>query len=98
MITFKQVTEAVKTVIRNLPTVRKEIVAAATAGITMVGVFEVTFPQISTAHLAFLATATTVLTGAAAFLSNNTVVDSLNNFSNQPLWKAKLTYLLKGKT
>lgn len=98
MITFKQVTEAVKTFIRNLPTIRKEIVAAATAGATMVGTFEVTFPQVSTAHLAFFSTVTAVLTGAAVFLSNNRVVDELSDFSSRPVWKAKLTYLVKGKT
>ena len=95
-ISFKSVWNGVKAVIRNLPVVRQEIVSAVTAGVTMVGVFEVTFPQISTPHLAFFATLTSILVGIAAFLSNNKVVSDLQSFSDQPVWKAKLK-LLAGK-
>lgn len=94
---FKSIINGLKTAIRNLPVVRQEIVAAATAGVTMVGVFEVTFPQVSTAHLAFFSTATAILVGIASFLSNSKIVNELNDFSNQPVWKAKLKYLV-GKT
>jgi hypothetical protein len=98
MISAKQVWDDVKTVIRNLPTVRKELVCAATAGVSMVAVFEVTFPAISTPHLAFLSSLVAALVGVASFLSNNKVVDGINEFANQPVWKAKLVYLVRGKT
>lgn len=94
---LKSAVSAVKTVVRNLPTIRKEIVAGATAGISMVAVFETTFPQISMAHLSFFSTLTAVLVGVCTFLSNNKVVDGINEFSNQPIWKAKLKYLVKGR-
>lgn len=91
------VVKAVKNVMRNLPAIRQEIVSATVAGLSIVGVFEVTFPQISTPHLAFFSTATAVLTGVASFLSNNKVIDGINQFSNQPVWRAKLTYMLKAE-
>lgn len=78
----------VKTVIRNLPTIRKEIVSAVTAVITLIGVFEVTFPAISVAHLAFFSAVMAALTGVASFLSNNKVVADIDDFANQPVWKA----------
>ena len=105
MISTKQVWDGVKTFIRNLPTIRKEIVAAATAGVSMVAVFEVTFPAISTPHLALFSGLTAALVGAATFLSNNKVVDGINDFANLPAWKAvplrsaaKLNHLVRGKT
>jgi hypothetical protein len=93
---FKGAWGVVKTVVRNLPVIRQEIVSAVTAAITLVGVFEVTFPQVSTPHLALFATITAALTGVASFLSNSRVVTDVNNFSDQPVWKAKLRYLVKG--
>lgn len=87
---------AVKRVARNLPTIRKELVASISAGLTMVGVFEVTFPNFSIAHLAALASLTAFLTGAMTFLTNNKVVTEIDQFSKQPVWKSRLRYLVKG--
>lgn len=100
MISAKQVWNGVKTVIRNLPTVRKELVSAATAGVGVVAVFEVTFPAISTPHLALLSSIVSLLVGVASFLSNNKVVDGINGFANQTMWKAAKFRLraLGGKT
>lgn len=95
---LKDITNGIKAVFRNLPVVRQELAAAATAGISVVGIFEVTFPQVSTPHLALFATITAILTGVASFLSNSKIVADINTFSNQPIWKAKLVYLLRGKT
>lgn len=86
----------VKTVARNLGIIRKEIVAAATAAGSVVGIFEVTFPSISAAHIALFASITAATTGIATFLSNSKVVADIDAFSQQPMWKSRLRYLVKG--
>ena len=93
---MNKVLTAAKTFVRNLPVIRKELVAAATAGAAMVGVLEVNFPTMAVDHVALLATITTVLTGTATFLTNNKVVEAIDIFSDQPQWKTKLR-LLAGK-
>jgi hypothetical protein len=94
---MNKVLSAVKVFVRNLPVVRKEIVAAATAGATVVGVLEVNFPNLATDHVALFAGIVSVLTGTATFLANNRVVDVINTFSDQPEWKAKLRLLMGRK-
>lgn len=94
MVNVSSVWTAVKTVVRNLPVIRQEIVSALTAAITVIGLLEVTFPQISTAHLATFASITAALTGVATFLSNSKIVSEITAFSDQPVWKAKLSYLV----
>lgn len=98
MISAKQVWDGVKAVIRNLPTIRQEIATAATSGVGMVAVFEVTFPAISTPHLAFFSGLVAALVGIASFLTNNKVVEGINDLAGKSLWKARLTYLVRGKT
>jgi hypothetical protein len=92
---FKGFVDGAKAVVRNLPQIRKEIVAAATAAVSIIALFEVTFPSVSAAHLALFSGVTAALTAVASFLSNNRVVEEVNWVSGQPVWRAKLKYLVK---
>jgi len=92
------VAKALRAAIHYLPTLRTELASAVTSAVTLVGVFEFTFPQISTAHLVGFSTLTATLTGVVAFLNNSKVVaefDSLGNLVSVRGPKERLRTLVR---
>jgi uncharacterized membrane protein YdcZ (DUF606 family) len=94
MVSVNQIWAGVKSVVRNLPTIRKELVSAAAAGVSLVAAFAVADPNLATTHLALFASVSAFFTGTVTFLSNNTVVDEVQQVSDLPVWKSRLKYLV----
>lgn len=81
MSTLSTVVDRVKAFLTDLPSVRKEIVAALTAAATMVGVME-TVTHASGGSVAILATISGVITGAVTFLSNPEVIQVIQDIAS----------------
>lgn len=68
----------VRAFLRKLPTVRKELVAAAGAGVSAIGTAVATLPHLSAEHLATLGGVTGFLTLVIAILTNNKVEEAID--------------------